>query len=554
MTSRERDVMTGDDEEDGGGDGGAVLNAGAQCEDVEEVRGCRARCGRYVPNRAELRSEVVLSAQMAWPTMLTSVMQIGNSLISLAFVGRLGTTELSGTALAIMVINIAWSGAVGVLCAIDTLASQAYGAGNTFKVGIIMQRGGWIVSLYAVPVAVMFCTCGWFLPYFGQTAAVSALAGKYARIVATCLLPAYWNEALRRSLLATGIVVPSLIVGAINLGCTALCNYLLIRVFKLGFIGAPISLAISYGIQLPLLVLVVWISKLHRKIWGGWSRLAFHEWWPFLKLALPGFVMVVAEWSAWEICALFAGTISETALAAYTLNYTTLSLLFMVPLAGSFIGSSRVGQNLGSGKPHLARFVAWSVILLVLGCNIFALTAFFIVRYQWGKVFTNEKEVIAEIGRTLPFALAMEFFDGIQGVSSGVLRGAGLQLFGGVTNIICFYVIGAPFAAGLVFGVKKDLNMIYYGFIGGVAVQTTAFIIRILTINWKKLSDTVVARERAPIAPSPSPLLPSAESSTMVVTTVPSTASSPLPQPEVDITEQVGVPLEEIALVPPRTS
>ena len=54
----------------------------------------------------------------------------------------------------------------------------------------------------------------------------------------------------------------------------------------------------------------------------------------------------------------------------------------------------------------------------------------------------------------LPILLLYIFFDTIHGVQSGIIRGLGLQVYGSIYTLICYYLIGLPFALWLAFSKK----------------------------------------------------------------------------------------------------
>ena len=84
----------------------------------------------------------------------------------------------------------------------------------------------------------------------------------------------------------------------------------------------------------PLLVIgYVLCRKLHKETWGGWSFESLEEWWLYIKLAVPGLLMVVLEWSAFEVLNFIAGSLSETALSVNIMWFQLLIILFMVSTA-----------------------------------------------------------------------------------------------------------------------------------------------------------------------------------------------------------------------------
>ena len=85
--------------------------------------------------------------------------------------------------------------------------------------------------------------------------------------------------------------------------------------FKWGFIGAPIAVATTHNLlPLCLFLYVYFISG--SKCWAGFSKEALKNWGPMVKLGFSGFLMVIAEFLAFEILTLASSYISKTTLAA----------------------------------------------------------------------------------------------------------------------------------------------------------------------------------------------------------------------------------------------
>ena len=90
------------------------------------------------------------------------------------------------------------------------------------------------------------------------------------------------------------------IVSPINLAL----NVAFVHHTPLRLLGSPLALSITYWIAFFLLALMTVVSPTHRhnETWGGFQireALALKSVWIFLKLALPGILMVGTEWSVW---------------------------------------------------------------------------------------------------------------------------------------------------------------------------------------------------------------------------------------------------------------
>ena len=90
---------------------------------------------------------------LAWPIALAGFLTFLVPVVMLFFVGHLGKTSLAGAGLGLAFCNVTGvSFSVGILAACDTLCSQAFGARNFRRVGVVVQRGCLIISLMCLPI------------------------------------------------------------------------------------------------------------------------------------------------------------------------------------------------------------------------------------------------------------------------------------------------------------------------------------------------------------------------------------------------------------------
>jgi len=74
-----------------------------------------------------------------------------------------------------------------------------------------------------------------------------------------------------------------------------------------------------------------------------------------VRLALPGMVMVEAEWFAFEILTLACGQFGTAYLAAQSVLVTFTSMTFQIPFPLSIAGSTRVANLIGAMLPDAAK-------------------------------------------------------------------------------------------------------------------------------------------------------------------------------------------------------
>ena len=103
-------------------------------------------------------------------------------------------------------------------------------------------------------------------------------------------------------------------------------------------------------------------------------------------------------------------------------------------------------------------------------------------------LFTHDSKTVAIIDEVLYILFLYIFFDTIHGVQSGIIRGLGLQVWGAIYTLVCYYLIGLPWALTQAF--KKDKGV--YGLWFGFSIACIALDIGLFAIcecpSWEKIA------------------------------------------------------------------
>eukprot|EP01135_Chromosphaera_perkinsii_P006832 Nk52_evm5s612 gene=Nk52_evmTU5s612 len=441
--------------------------------------------------------EIKVTVSLGWPCSLTNLLQNTLWLTSVVFAGHLGAKELDAVGLATMYANVSGiSVCVGLATAMDTLCSQAYGAGNYLRVGYILQRAMLIIGVTMFLMWALWLNTEAILLWAGQDPVIANLAGSYCQILMLGLPFNLVYILLQKYMQCQGFVfAPMVAIGIINM-VNIFLNWFLVYYCKMGFIGIPVAITICY-VLLPVLPLA-WMSyfPLPHRTWGGWTPEALHGWGQFFKLALPGLFMVCLEWWSWEICTLLAGMLGEKELGAQAVLLQVAAQLYMIPLGISIACSIRVGMFLGQGLPKRAEYASKVALGFAACVALCVSTLVTIFRKHIPGLYVTDEKVADLVSMILPFLCANQIAEAIQAVSSGVLRGCGRQNLGALFNFIGYYVLGMPVAAFL--SLKTDLGIfgLWIGLMVGLFVQAAGFLYMILfRTDWKHFSH--IAKTRA---------------------------------------------------------
>lgn len=444
------------------------------------------------------RKELVTSLKLVGPVMISNIIALANNIMNTAFMGRVGTNELSAAALGVMLVNVTGNSFVSGICtALDTLCSQAHGANCPRRVGVLMNRGIFVVSVLAVIMAILWgFAVQPLLELMGQEHVVALLAQIFTRYMIIGILPLFWFEAVRRTLAASGVAYPQAIASLISVLTVLLFEFLFVNVLHLGVEGSAVALSLGYWAQFISCILIARTSPVWRTHTTRFTREVLHELVPFMKLAIPGCVMVCAEWWAFEIAQILAGTISAKTLSALSILMQLSHVLFQIPFSFATACSSRVGNHLGNGDALLARTACALLFGLSTLCEIVYLIAFFFAGPHIGKIFTHDPDVIRIIEDSCVYTTIVALFDGCQGCLSGILRGAGKQGYGAIVNLVSFYVVGLPLEFVFVYTLRPILQSIYLGLLASPTFQVCLFIGRVVSLPWDRLAVEISARER----------------------------------------------------------
>jgi MATE family multidrug resistance protein len=282
-------------------------------------------------------------------------------------------------------------------------------------------------------------------------------AGRFAQLLAPSILPWVLYLCIQKFLIAQGIVWPCVIVSASAACLNVGLNVWLVGAY--GLEGSPSATSLSRVLQLLLLLTYTLVIKPH-KANGTWKA-------PTLKqvfgnsrvframavLAAGGLFMTAAEAWAFDMTVIFSGYLHDAiALDAHTVMLNLCGLAFAsLAFSISIGGSVRVGTLLGEGQPSVARLAAAVCIATGAVCMSLVAVVFITAGGAMARVFTDDEDVIRQVGTIAWAAGVFQIQDGIQACCAGVLRGMGRQVQVAVINTVCFWLIGTPFGLIMTF-------------------------------------------------------------------------------------------------------
>lgn len=412
-------------------------------------------------------------AQVAAPVVLINVGIQAMGVVDTLMVGRLGGAAIAAVALGnFYFFNVSVFG-IGLLFAIDPVVSQAVGAGDDAGIARGVQRGLLLALGVSLLVMAALMPGEWLLEALGQPAEVVSDTAVYARRRLLGVVPFYLFAVLRQTLQAMGPVRPIIIATVVANIVNAVANWLLIfgnaGAPALGVEGAGYSTAIATWVMAAVLAWLAWpLVKDTVRPWRAESML----WAPMsrmLRIGVPIGVQWFFESFAFGLTALFMGWMGTASLAGHEIALNMAALTFMVPLGVSGAAAAVVGRAIGRGDLSTARRDAFAAIACGVGFMCISAVVFIAAPEWLTSLYTTEAATVTVAVALIPLAGWFQVFDGLQAVTSGVLRGTGDTRVPAVLHLVAFWGVGIPLGYYLGFHTAYRERGLWMGLVAGLA-------------------------------------------------------------------------------------
>jgi MATE family multidrug resistance protein len=430
-----------------------------------------------------LRTELAAAARLAAPVALVQVGTMLMGVVDTMMLGHLSAQALAAGALGHIVTFTCLMLGYGVLSALDPLVSQAYGARDVGAVGGHLQRGLVLAAVLTVPTVLALLDIDPILRALGQPAAVSLDAAAYTRGILWGILPYLVFVAFRQTLQAMGVVRQAAAAMVLGNVVNAVLNWMLI----FGHLGAPAlgvsgsALSTSVARWAMCIYLLVASRRSLAPYWRGFTAEAavVRPYLTMLRIGLPIALHNSVELMIFAVAALLIGRIGVAELAGHQIALNLASLSFMVPLGISGAAATRVGNAIGRGDMPGARRAAAACLLLGTGAMMVFAAVFATLPGPLARLYTMDPAVISVVAVLLPIAAVFQICDGIQVVSSGVLRGAADTTFTAAIALLGYWAIGLPVGWALAFRAGLGPAGLWWGITVGLTTVAVLLVMRI---------------------------------------------------------------------------
>ena len=335
----------------------------------------------------------------------------------------------------------------GALLVVNTLVSQALGAGNQEAGGRYLWQGVWFAAAAGLMLLPTMLISGPVLAAFGHSPEVVELGRRYYDIEIAWAPVRLAGLAVAQFLLAVGRPRVTLLAALCATSLDVLMNFVFITgrfgMPALGVAGAAWST--NAAVTLELAIMSTFAAR--HAIRHTYQLWRWRPHWPSMRqliaIGVPGGFQTVAEVVAWFLfCVWVMNQFGQAAVTAnnYMMQYMKVS--FMPAFGLSSAVTALVGRYLGMGRLDLARHRAHLGFKVTAAYMLLCGACFFLGRNQLIGLFSDDPDVIRIGGILLTFAAVYQLFDGLYIIYIGALRGAGDTFWPAtVTAVLCWTIV-----------------------------------------------------------------------------------------------------------------
>lgn len=406
-----------------------------------------------------LRAEFTSTLRLALPLVLAELGWMSMAIVDTMMVGHLPDSATAIGAVSVgsnIFTSIALFGG-GLLMGLDTLVSQAFGAGQREDCHRSLVNSVYLsfllTPLLAIPV--------WVLPRLLRSMRVDegvlSLAIPYTKALLAGLFPLLLYFAVRRCIQAMNMAKPVAFALVTANIVNALGNWILIYgkfgVPAMGAVGSGWSTSISRLYMASVLVgYLLWYDRRHRTdllktpIDPDFRRLR-----RLITLGFPAAMQFTFESGVFALTTALIAKLGAVPLASHQIALNTVAFTYMVPLGIASAAAVRVGQAIGRKDPHGAGDAGGTAIFLGAAFMTCMSVALLVFPRGIAHLYTPDATIIQSTVYLLYAGAAFQLFDGFQTVATGALRGLGDTRTPMLCHFTAYWVIGLPLGAWLCF-------------------------------------------------------------------------------------------------------
>lgn len=429
--------------------------------------------------------------QLAWPAVVTSLLQSMVGVADAKAVGSLGASAMAAATAGHRLQFVLQALLLATSTGTTALVARAWGAGEHDEASRVLSASLVVATGVAAIMAVLgFVFAGPFAHVLGLTGDTAVFATTYIRWISGFNVVFAFAFVLGAALRGAGDMRTPLWLGVIN----NIVNIALLYLFVYGGLGAPklgiAGAALAGGTAFStggIVAAWLWLrgKLIVKPVWHG--ALDPERIRTLVRVALPAALEQLVFQGGFILFTYLLVGYGTHALAAYGIGVQILSLCFVVGFGFSLAASTLVGQALGAGDRAQAVAGGWRAMrYAVLSMSVLSIAIILLAR-PIARLMIQDEDVV---GLTVTFIYLLGCVQPLMAIDfalAGALRGAGDTRFPLLTTFsgLAFGRLALAFVFSRL-GLRVE--WIYAALIADYIIKATLLVVRFRSTRWQRSS------------------------------------------------------------------
>lgn len=391
---------------------------------------------------------------LAFPMLVSAILQNIQSLIDLFWVGRLGAAAVASVAMAGTVLMLLNPMLMGLSTGTVALVSRAVGARDLEEAGRATGQSLFLsILLGGLSAGVGWMVSRYVLTAMGAAPEVMEEGTRYLQVTFAGSFTVYMLFVCNAALQGAGDAhTPMYLMAAaniINIGVDPLLIFGIGPFPRLGVRGAALATVFAQALAAVAALKVLMEGRSYLRVpWGHW-RPNLPMAWRIIRIGVPGTGQMFSRGLMSIVLMSVVATCGTAAVAAYGIGLRFHFIVLMPAFALGAAAATMMGQNLGAKKPERARKAVWLATLLDVAIMAVAAVVLTVGAPFLMRLFNHDSEVIAIGVRYLRVVSPFYLMVAVGIVLGRGLNGAGDTVAPMVITVITLWGLQVPAAIWL---------------------------------------------------------------------------------------------------------
>lgn len=388
--------------------------------------------------------------RIALPIMLGNLAQTVITFTDTAFLGHLGTIELSASMMAGLYYFVFTTLAMGFAVGIQIFIARRFGEGELKKIGVVFEHGAiFVLGLGIILFSILYLFSHQLLHFIIESDSIYDSASEYLKFRQFGIMFVVFNYLFRSFYVGISntkvITFSTIIMAVVNIFFDWCLIFGHCGLPKMGIGGAALASLLAEVTAFCFFWIFTYIKIPHEE-YGMFRRhpLQSKLMNDILKVAFPSMIQRLFSFGAWFVFFVLIEKMGEMAIGVSSVVRSTYMIIIIPGFAFSATANTLTSRMIGEGKKNEVMSMLWKVCKNGILCASILVAITATIPQMVLRIYTNDlalasaavPSVYVICIATIIGAVAMVFFEAVSG--TGNTTAAMTLEFGVLVAYICY--------------------------------------------------------------------------------------------------------------------